>query len=184
MRIKNIISNVAEVLGLSDVVEFVQGGATIAQLRENMNYASLLRCASLVVSNISANHSETIARQSFDMTGTDGVILFDSFKENVQSIKQVTQRGRVVEYGLYHDRLVVPKVLVEITFAFTPSIVTGNEHNPFKLPHQVLEYGILAEYAFISGMFNEGRIWNEKFLEMIFGAKHRTGKAACMPTSF
>lgn len=67
---------------------------------------------------------------------------------------------------------------------FVSNIVDGEEENPFDLPPQTLEYGILAEYAFITGMFNEAQVWRIKMGEMLFSAKHKTGESKTMPPSF
>ena len=182
MKIKKIISNVAKILGLDDVVELVENRASIKTIQENVNYSLLLRCTSLIVANISANFVQNVTMQSFD--ATDGVINLSEFSQPVQSIKQVVVNGRVVDHWLYHDKLVVPKGYVIVYFTFVPKIETGEEKVLKSLPNQVLEYGILAEYAFVSGMFNEGKVWNEKFLEMMFGIKNRTGVAVKMPISF
>jgi len=182
MKIKNIISNVAQVLGLNDVVELVAEGVSVQQLKGNMNYNLLLRCASLVVANVAANFIESVASQTF-MT-RDGEIKICKFKHSLQSIRRVVHGGREVDYRLQIDRILVPVGRVTVTYVFTPAIESGLEENPFVLSHQALEYGILAEYAFVSGMFNEGKVWNEKFLEMMFGTKHKTGRSKIMPSSF
>lgn len=40
-------------------------------------------------------------------------------------------------------------------------------------------YGILSEYAFVAGMFNEWKVWQEKYNAGLFKAQH--GKSRVMP---
>ena len=66
-----------------------------------------------------------------------------------------------------------------------PVFTTGDEVNPFKkLGNTALEYGILAEFAFINGMFNEAQVWNEKLEKQLFHRIHKTGRSLKMPRSF
>jgi len=61
-----------------------------------------------------------------------------------------------------------------------PVIKTGQEKFSFEFPPAVLEYGILSEFAFINGMFNEAQVWNEKMRELLFNVKD----PIVMPQSF
>ena len=38
----------------------------------------------------------------------------------------------------------------------------------FPLSSQGLTYGLLAEYAFLNGMFNEARVWTVRFEQLLF----------------
>lgn len=42
-----------------------------------------------------------------------------------------------------------------------------------------LVYGILSEYAFVAGMFNEWKVWQAKYNEGLFKAKN--GQSRVMP---
>lgn len=49
----------------------------------------------------------------------------------------------------------------------------------FGLDCSTLVYGILSEYAFVSGMFNEWKIWQEKYNTGLF--KVQRGKSRILP---
>lgn len=42
----------------------------------------------------------------------------------------------------------------------------------YHLDNATLVYGILAEYAFVAGMFNEWQVWQEKYQAGLFKAKN------------
>ena len=49
----------------------------------------------------------------------------------------------------------------------------------YGLDKATLVYGILAEYAFVAGMFNEWKVWQEKYNAGLFKAQN--GKSRILP---
>ena len=49
----------------------------------------------------------------------------------------------------------------------------------YGLDKSTVVYGILSEYAFVAGMFNEWKVWQEKYNAGLFKAHH--GKSRIMP---
>ena len=49
----------------------------------------------------------------------------------------------------------------------------------FGLDKATVVYGVLAEYAFVAGMFNEWKVWQEKYNAGLFKAQH--GKSRILP---
>ena len=49
----------------------------------------------------------------------------------------------------------------------------------YGLNKATLVYGVLAEYAFVAGMFNEWKVWQAKYNAGLFKAQH--GKSRIMP---
>ncbi|MBO4823509.1 MAG: hypothetical protein J5580_03010 [Clostridia bacterium] len=49
----------------------------------------------------------------------------------------------------------------------------------YGLDRATLIYGVLSEYAFVAGMFNEWKVWQEKFNTAVFKAQH--GKSRILP---
>jgi len=184
MKFKQIIKNTAEILGLSDVVELINEDATIEELNNNSNYRLLLRCSALVVANLATHYSELTATQRFNVS-VGGRIDFSSFDNPPISIKSARQNGERVRFTTFIDHIIVPRTgQVDVVYTYLPKVTTGDEINPFPIPHATIEYGILAEYAFIQGMMCEAQVWNAKFGEMLFSVKQKNGKSIKMPESF
>ncbi len=59
--------------------------------------------------------------------------------------------------------------------ALTGSWAITDTHQVLKtetgVSNSVLVYGILAEYAFVAGMFNEWKIWDKKYKDGLFEVK-------------
>ena len=180
MKFKQIIKNVAVILGLSDVVSLVNDTLkhnsqnAKAELRGNINFAVLLRCVNFVVANIATNYFPLVARQSFVVT--NGRIRLSEFEKPLVSIRQIARNGREVEHKLHSGYINVPNGNLHVEYSYMPQIKTGEEQNPFEITPSAIEYGILSEYAFISGMMNEATVWNGKFTELLFNAKRGRGK--------
>jgi hypothetical protein len=179
MRVKKIIRDAAEILGLTDVAVLVDNGADESELRENSNYRVLLRCLNLVSANISSNYIDCIATQKFEVM--NGRIEIKDFKRTFLKVKEVRVGRGQVSHELFIGFIRVPRGSVTVTYACVPEFKTANESaRILGLPAGTIVYGLLAEYAFVSGMFNEAKVWNEKFEQLLFG-KRNTGRARVMP---
>jgi hypothetical protein len=169
MKVKNIMENAAEILGVGDLT------------RDDENRKILFRCANLVAANIASNYLDCKAVQTF--TVTDNKINFSQFNKTFLKVKSVKTGGNEVSsYELFIDFLKVPNGIVEVTFACVPAFADAEDDHKIagNYNENVLLYGILAEYAFINGMLNEAKVWNEKFEQLLFGAGKK-GTAKIMP---
>jgi len=170
--IKEIINNAATMLGLGDVAS----GA-------GQNFEMLLRCAGLVVANIASKHSRLQATEIIPNVPLNGILL-STLSQPLVSVVSVTQAGRPVDYTLSVDRIMTPRGRVTITYNFVPKIKTGDELNPFPLPAEVIEYGVMSEYCFAVGMFNEAQVYRAKMGELMFGAQQLSGTNKTIASSF
>ncbi len=62
---------------------------------------------------------------------------------------------------------------------WTMSDSTRISPEDYGLDKATLVYGVLAEYAFVAGMFNEWKVWQEKYNTGLF--KARNGKSRILP---
>jgi len=180
MQLKKIIANVATILGLSDVAELTEGQATDTELMANTNYNILFRCANLVAANVAGNYRDCIATQQF--TVTDNKIEFSQFGNNFLKATEIKCNGTPADFDIYINFLKVPNGTVNVTYAYIPVFESGDDETRNVLADGAFTYGILAEYSFISGMFNEAKIYNAKFEELLFGMS-KTGRFGKMPSA-
>ena len=66
--------------------------------------------------------------------------------------------------------------LMGIWVASDSTQITPEEYG---LDNATVTYGILSEYAFVAGMFNEWKVWQEKYNAGLFKAQH--GKSRILP---
>ncbi len=72
-------------------------------------------------------------------------------------------------------RLVINSLMGDWTVSDTMTIVPED----YGLDKATVIYGILSEYAFVAGMFNEWKVWQEKYNAGLFKAQH--GKSRILP---
>lgn len=169
MKLKKIVETCAEVLGLQDVVELINKPETTAEdLKKNSSFSILQRCANLVLGNIAGNYVQCVARQTFVVSVNR--INLDRFENDFIKVINVKKEGLEIDYDLFADHLRLQNGTVEIEYAYMPRFENADSQLVINgVSEDCLVYGILAEYAFISGMFNEAKIWNEKFERFLFG---------------
>ena len=144
MQLKNIIKSVGDILNIQD-------------------NATIRRCANLVLGNIAANHRDCIATQTFNVT--DNKIRYSDFEKTFLRIHRIN-----VEHSLYVNYIRVPNGRVTVKYGYIPEFINDDDEIIIpNLTEQCFTYGVLTEYAIINGMFNEARIWSDKFEAELFG---------------
>lgn len=173
MKLKNIAAACAEILGLQDVVELIKTEAGAEELKKNNSFNVLHRCANLVLGNIAGNYVECVTRQEFLVLTNR--ISFDRFEHDLVKILSVKKDGTEVGYELYVDHMRLTNGTVDIEYAYMPHFENAESVVAVKgITEDCLIYGVLAEYAFISGMFNEAKVWNEKFEHFLFSTSKKS----------
>ena len=155
MKLKDIIKASAEILNVQDD-------------------AILKRCANLVLSNIAANYIDCVATQNFDVV--DDRIYYDQFDKTFLKIKSIN-----CDYSLFIDYIKVPNGQRVVEYCYIPAF--ENDTDEIVIPglsESCFVFGVLTEYAIISGMMNEARIWGEKFAAGLFSSNPKN-KNIVMP---
>lgn len=128
----------------------------------------LFRCANLCVSNVACNLKDCVTEQTFIVT--DGKIYYNQFNYQFLKVRECN-----VRYEIYTDFIAVPNGKVVIEYAYIPCFTKQTEDISKiggVMNGDVLLYGILAEYASISGLWDEYKMYNEKFQILLFN-QHR-----------
>ena len=185
MKLNQIIKNVATILGLIDVVELLASNAKAEELDENLNYRVLMRAGALVLANLGANFKTPVTQQTFLANVTNaGRFSLNLFNHPPLAIKDVSAGGRTFAWELFSDHLRIIGAMghVDVTYTFSAAPQSGEESLPLDIRPEIVEYGILSEFAFINGMFNEAQVWNTKMRELLF--QDRSSKSIVLPRSF
>jgi len=157
MKLKKILSDASQLLGIDE--------------SDKANQKILFRCANLVMANLASNHFDYIELQNFAVT--DGKIKYINFKKTFLKIKSVS-----CPYELFIDYICVPNGHVTVEYACIPEFKSPN--SIVSINQSLLLYGILNEYASISGLVDEAKLYGQKFEQLLFGTKE-TGKSRRLP---
>ena len=151
MTLKTITEAAAEMLGIED---------------NNI----LFRCANLVVANIATNYIDCMGRQTFNVT--DGKIEFSQFSRTVLHVKSAEKNGQPVKFDLYVNFITVPNGVITVDYAFVPKFASTNDLVTAVAGianEAILLYGILTEYATVSGLADDAKTYGARFEKLIAG---------------
>jgi len=152
MKQKNILEGAAEILGVQET-----------------SYSVLRRCANLVLANIATNHRDCEASQTFNVR--DGKIEYKDFNKAFLRVKSVSEGT----YSLFIDFMQVQNGRIKVTYLYIPNFSDDLEEviSIPNLAEETFIYGVITEYALISGMFNEAKVWNERFEAGLFNTSEK-----------
>ncbi|MDR0462434.1 MAG: hypothetical protein LBG88_03865 [Christensenellaceae bacterium] len=168
MKLKSLITDAAKMMG-------------ICASETSKNFSILFRCANLAVSCVACNYLECVAIQTFAVT--DGKIDFTQFEKKCLKIKSVKVGGREIQYDLFMNRLTVPNGKVTVEYAYVPYFTDAEQEIATvagRVDESVLLYGIMAEYAGISGFESEAKTYGDKFENLLLRST-RTGHVRVLP---
>jgi len=148
MKLGNIIDSAGQILNAADSV-------------------LLKRCANLVLGNIAVNYLDFTTAETF--TVTNGQIDYSRFSKIFLRAKSVRINGAQIDFSLYMGYIAVPNGAVTVEYCYVPYFTSDADDIVIPgMTEQCFVYGVLTEYAIISGMFNEAKIWAEKFADGLF----------------
>ena len=182
MKLKDIIMNASVTLGLQDVSMMLEREAPESELLGNTNFNLLFRCANLVAGNIASNYVDTLHTEILDVV--DGVLEFSAFTHRPLKIRSVVVNGMPATFELFMNNIRTRSGRATVTYAFVPSFKSvEDDAGVLNVSEHVITFGVLAEFAFVSGMFNEARVFNERFEHALFSKTMRKNSGT-LPRSF
>ena len=166
MIVKNIVKNAAMFLNLNDLLETtLLGGSKTADDVQTEEINFLVACCNLACNQVASEYITLTDTKS--LTSTTGMISYPSISsKTIVDILKVKQNGVEVEFSCKPNRLETSPGDLEIVFAYQPLVSNINstiDFNNFKLSERVLSYGVVAEYCYIGGRYDDATIWDNRF---------------------
>lgn len=176
MTVKDAVELAAVYLQLEDVLSTQTFSGTLnansnpsvtADALTTRNVNLLIRCTSLVLGRIASDLMPL--KKVENLSSSSKQILFSAFTSKVYKIISVKKNGRKVSYQIYptYIKLACDDGEFEVEYNFLPSDKTLMTDNIDEVANLVdvrtIAYGVASEYAYISGLFEEARMWEEKF---------------------
>ncbi|MCL2621842.1 MAG: hypothetical protein FWD32_02305 [Firmicutes bacterium] len=164
-----------------NVSEVLDCASELLQLPDDPNNISLLkRCLNIVISDIATNYYDCRDVKTFNVTNNQ--IEYSQFERRIFRVVKIYVNGVICDYSLFAGFIRVPNGVVAVEYTYIPEI--DQALNTVYLPainQEGVIYGVMAEYAIVSGMFNEAKVWNERFNSFLFSAK-LNNKNIVLPT--
>ena len=168
MLVKEIIKKVANYTGNFELYEAIKKDVFTEQQQQEINL--LVDCVNLTNSNIAANYVKLY--DTVEINNTSGTILFSkvSNKTIYQIITVKNSNNFKIDYSLTNNGILAEKGKLYVTYSYFPDNVEYNNsitNYQIKINERNFVYGVIAEYLYVKGVFDEAQIWEEKFkLEM------------------
>ena len=168
MTVKEILLAAATELNILDEVEaYLSGITTSGEAQAKV----LLRCFNLVENEVALDYLPLLAED--EVESETGVIYYASLpREPARVLGVWDEWGNAVPFTLFPDYLKTQPNKVRVRYTYLPKAKSFKDKSDFTLQASVhlFAYGIAAEYALASGLFEEAAVWDQKYKDAIKAA--------------
>lgn len=169
MKVKDVILLAAEEIGIG---EKVKGYLSTASTEGERETKELLRCFHLVENEVALDYLPLLAEDT--ILTTTGDICFSELScvpVRVFSVRE--ERGERAAYDLFPDKIKTGKSAVyTVTYSYMPKKKELDDEAEYKqaVSERLLSFGVAAEYCTANGLYEEAKVWNEKYKDAIKAA--------------
>lgn len=163
MLVKNIIKKVLNLTHNYELAEALDGELTTTQENEKK---LMVDCVNLTNCNIATNYVKLYAVKK--VRNSSGTITYSSVTSktifDIVSVKTVT--GTSIDFDLNTGGIVTKVGDVVIKYTYFPDDLLYDDaidNYPTKINERIFVYGVMAEYLYVKGVFDEAQMWEEKF---------------------
>jgi len=138
-------------------------------------YHKLLSCLNSVCQRLSLSYC--LLKNCEEVTASNGKINYDSLSKTVVKISKIlTQNGTSVGFKEYDNFVKINanlnKVCVEYYYFHSKLSALSQEVNFKGLSCKIIVLGVVSQYCFTSGLFDDAQTWEERFLQEISESKN------------
>lgn len=129
---------------------------------------TLLKIFNIVENELALDYLPLIAEDV--VSTTTGQVDFSKLSKSAVRILSVKDKdGKSVKYDLFTQYLVAQsgELTIRYTYTPTPKGLYGEAEYKLYASCRMIAYGIVTQYYYVNGMFDEGEIWNKKYREAI-----------------
>lgn len=167
MIVRDVLKNAITYLGLSDLLSTTTfSGSLTPTEQQEIEINTLVACCNLVVNEVASEY--ITLKNSVNLTSNTGIIYYSQISDKViVDILKVIKNGVELKFECLPDKLKTESGNLIVEFAYQPNlnmtISSTIDFNNFKLNERVLAYGVVAEYCFINGRYDDAAIWDNRF---------------------
>lgn len=163
MLVKNIIKKVAKLINNADIASAIDNNSfSDAQQKE---ITLLVDCVNLTNANIATNYVKLYDVKNIN--NTNGVVNFSKITSDaIFDIVSVKHGGKDVAFSITSSGVLTKKGELTIKYTYFPKDLgyeDSVENYPTKICERNFVYGVISEYLFAKGVFDEALVWEERF---------------------
>lgn len=179
MNVRNIIKLTATYLQLTDILNSQPYGTLQPDSAVNKHTSFILTCVNLVNSTLAAEYVKI--KKTATVSSVEGKINFSSISStglcDILSVKDAF--GNSVVYKIFPNYLKTVSGEVEVTYFALPEQV-GLDDNitsyAVKINERIFAYGVVSEYCYINGQFDDATIWDARFKNSLQNVLSKKGE--------
>lgn len=164
MKVKNIIKKVANLTNNADLVKAIDNNQFSTEQQKEINL--LVDCVNLTSCNIATNYVKIYEVKT--IKNNKNIISFSDITKNmiydIVSVKNPF--GKNVEFTITANGIIAKGDTVSIKYSIFPTDVDFEDdvnNFPIKVAERNFVYGVLSEYLYAKGVFDEALVWEERF---------------------
>ncbi|MBR2024000.1 MAG: hypothetical protein IJ996_05765 [Clostridia bacterium] len=168
MKIRDIVTTVAEELGLTAVISYLQGVSNTSGETETNN---LVRCYNLVEGELAVDYLPLYAEDEI-WTDTGAVFYTELSKKAVRIVAVTDENGNGVPYKIFPEYLKAQAGKICVRYSYVPTEKGLEEDSDYQLLacKHMLVYGVATEYCLATGLFEEAEVWEKKYRRAVKNA--------------
>lgn len=170
MLIKNIIRKSAEFLKLNNVIDYLNDSEESEDVSEIIN--DFLIAINMVNTNIASSYMELIETTTLSVNKGMRSGFSDISNLSIIEIKSIkTSNGDSVRFKVYPNGIDIDymgEVVIEYSY-FPPDVnLNGNINHYLKLNELTFALGVVGEYLYLQGAYDDATIWDKRFKQNLF----------------
>lgn len=169
MTVKECVELAAVQLGIADEIQAHFDGKGTAEGAKKA--ALLVTCFNIVENELALDYFPLLAE---DVLTTDGgVVAFSALQNAAVRVTKVTDEwGNSTAFQLFPNYLKTQPGKVCVRYTYTPEKKTADDASDFctSVSARLIAYGMAAEYAMSTGLFEDAAVWDKKYKDGIQAA--------------
>ena len=168
MLVKNVVLSALNMLQNNDLVVALRSDAELtSDQKEELDL--IVMCVNWVNNIIATEYIKL--KEKVTLHNTDNKLLYkDISSKNILDIVNVCDEyGNKLKFKAEYDGIITKQGKLQITYAFIPNEITIDDEIDFKthITERVFAYGVLAEYFFVKGVFDDASVWDIRFKQAL-----------------
>jgi hypothetical protein len=171
MKVREILSQAAFLLGKEELDAFFAGDESLTEGALAGEADTLLRCYNMVENEIALDYLPLVTEQNMD--ASTGKVMYTSFLRTPVSITGVTDvYGEKLPYTIFPTYLQTRKGLAVVTYSYSPVEKMLSDESEFaaRASKNLLAFGVAGEYCLLKGLYEEAVVWDKKYRDALLCA--------------
>ncbi len=161
MFVKDIIFKACDFTENDDLAQALKQKASLDEDKQTL-LSKLIKCFNLVRNEIVSEYMPIVKMER--ILANEGKIYFDQFDGKVIDILSVKDRfGNSVKYKIFDGYMTVERPDVFVYYNSSVDELGIDDQFYSTISERVYAYGVVREYYFIQTLYDDAKVWDERF---------------------